>query len=120
MQWNFATGLPIYPQLKRLLSEAIVTGVYAPGQRLPTVRELALDAGVNPNTVQRALAELEQEGLVFAQATVGRFVTQDAARIENTKHAMALEKAKEFRAAMERLGFTEEESIHLLEEEETT
>lgn len=119
MEWSFGTGMPIYPQLKRLLTEAIVTGVYAPGQRLPTVRELALEAGVNPNTVQRALAELEQEGLVFAQATVGRFVTQDAALIGQKRRAMALEKAREYRAAMERLGITKEESIRLLEEEET-
>ena len=64
MDWTFRSDQPIYLQLQQHLSESIVNGFYAPGQRMPSVRDIALDAGVNPNTVQRALAELERDGLV--------------------------------------------------------
>ena len=69
MDWNFRNDQPIYSQLTQRLTEAIVSGIYAPGEKLPSVRELAVEAGVNPNTVQRALSELERDGLVFSQRT---------------------------------------------------
>ena len=72
MDWNFRNDQPIYSQLTQRLTEAIVSGIYAPGEKLPSVRELAVEAGVNPNTVQRALSELERDGLVFSQRTAGR------------------------------------------------
>ena len=77
MDWNFRNDQPIYSQLTQRLTEAIVSGIYAPGEKLPSVRELAVEAGVNPNTVQRALSELERDGLVFSQRTAGRFVTEN-------------------------------------------
>ena len=77
MEWQFRNDSPIYTQLTQRLTQAIVAGEFRPGERLPSVRELAVEAGVNPNTVQRALADLERDGLVFSQRTAGRFVTGD-------------------------------------------
>ena len=68
MDWNFRNDQPIYSQLTQRLTEAIVSGIYAPGEKLPSVRELAVEAGVNPNTVQRALSELEREVWCFPSA----------------------------------------------------
>ena len=67
MEWQFRNDSPIYTQLTQRLTQAIVAGEFRPGERLPSVRELAVEAGVNPNTVQRALADLERDGLVFSQ-----------------------------------------------------
>ena len=89
MEWNFRNDQPIYSQLTQRLTEAIVSGIYAPGEKLPSVRERALEAGVNPNTVQRALTELEREGLVFSQRTAGRFVTENENMIVNAKLRIA-------------------------------
>ena len=81
MEWQFRNDSPIYTQLTQRLTQAIVAGEFRPGERLPSVRELAVEAGVNPNTVQRALADLERDGLVFSQRTAGRFVTGEVSRI---------------------------------------
>lgn len=116
MDWIFHADQPIYAQLRRYLSEAIVTGNYSPGQRLPSVRELALEAGVNPNTVQRALTELERDGLVSAQRTVGRFVTTDEEMIHALRRTMAVEKAGAFLDDMKKIGCTPQEAIALLEQ----
>ena len=115
MSWKFHADQPIYLQLRRYLSEAIVTGVYAPGQRLPSVRELAMEAGVNPNTMQRALTELEHDGLISAQGTVGHFVTSEEARIHMVHRAMAEEKVSAFLRDMQSIGCTPQEAIALLE-----
>lgn len=115
MDWEFRTDAPIYTQLYERLALAVVSGAYAPGERLPAVRELALDAGVNPNTVQRALTELERCGLVYTQRTAGRFVTEDAGRIESERQKLAEEQAREFLAAMEKLGFNRIQTVMLLE-----
>ena len=77
MKWQFENGIPIYLQILRKMRTEIASGAYPPGGKLPPVRELALEAGVNPNTMQRAFAELERDGLVFSQRTSGRFVTED-------------------------------------------
>jgi DNA-binding transcriptional regulator YhcF (GntR family) len=77
MNWQFDNDMPIYSQLVGQIKQRIVAGVFPPGERLPSVRDLATDAGVNPNTMQRALQELERNGLVFSQRTAGRFVTED-------------------------------------------
>ena len=77
MNWTFEGGIPIYLQLMDSFRQAIASGEYQPGDKLPAVRELAMEAGVNPNTMQRALQELEREGLVYSQRTSGRFVTED-------------------------------------------
>ena len=115
MEWNFRNDQPIYSQLTLRLTEAIVSGIYAPGEKLPSVRELALEAGVNPNTVQRALTELEREGLVFSQRTAGRFVTENENMIVNAKLRIADERVSEFLRSMKTLGCGKQEVISLIE-----
>ena len=115
MDWTFRTDAPIYTQLYEKLTLAIVSGGYAPGERLPAVRELAVDAGVNPNTVQRALSELERCGLVYTQRTAGRFVTEDAERIGREKLCLAEARAKDFLSAMGKLGYDRIQTVMLLE-----
>ena len=96
MEWIFDSNTPIYTQLVEQLTLRIVTSVYAPGQRIPPVRELAVEAGVNPNTMQRALGELERLGLVYSQRTSGRFVTEDITMIETAKQELASRRIREF------------------------
>ncbi len=115
MEWNFRNDQPIYSQLTQRLTEAIVSGIYAPGEKLPSVRELALEAGVNPNTVQRALTELEREGLVFSQRTAGRFVTENENMIVNAKLRIADERVSVFLRSMKTLGCGRQEIISLIE-----
>ena len=115
MEWNFRNDQPIYSQLTQRLTEAIVSGIYAPGEKLPSVRELALEAGVNPNTVQRSLTELEREGLVFSQRTAGRFVTENENMIVNAKLRIADERVSEFLRSMKTLGCSRQEIISLIE-----
>lgn len=115
MDWNFRSDQPIYSQLTQRLTEAIVSGIYAPGEKLPSVRELAVEAGVNPNTVQRALAELERDGLVFSQRTTGRFVTENENMIVNAKLRIADERVGEFLRSMKTLGCDKQEVISLIE-----
>ena len=114
MEWKFREDLPIYSQMVEGMTRAIVSGAFAPGDRLPAVRELALDAGVNPNTVQRALSELERNGLVYSQRTAGRFVTEDRAVIARAREQMAQGKIDAFLSEMDGLGFTREQVVDLL------
>ena len=114
MEWTFSADLPIYSQLVAQIKLAIVSGVYLPGERLAPVRELAMDAGVNPNTMQRALQELEREGMVYSQRTSGRFVTEDTKVIESAKKRLAEREIKSFLAQMGRLGYPQEEIVSLL------
>ena len=115
MDWNFRSDQPIYSQLTQRLTEAIVSGIYAPGEKLPSVRELAVEAGVNPNTVQRALSELERDGLVFSQRTAGRFVTENENMIVNAKLRIADERVGTFLRSMKTLGCNKQEVISLIE-----
>ena len=116
MPHEFDAGRPIYFQLCELLTQAIVSGEFSPGQRLPGVRELALQYGVNPNTAQRTMAELERQGLVYSERTAGRFVTTDEALIKSVRKAAALEQAAGFLRQMNNLGFAREEAMELLNE----
>ena len=114
MEWIFDSNTPIYTQLVEQLPLRIVTSVYAPGQRIPPVRELAVEAGVNPNTMQRALGELERLGLVYSQRTSGRFVTEDITMIETAKQELASRRIREFLGAMKDLGFSGREIADLI------
>ena len=116
MTWNFTPDRPIYLQLQERLKLSIVSGIYPPGDRLPAVRDLAIEAAVNPNTVQRALAELEREGLVHAQRTSGRFVTEDKDVIGKTKNALAMELVGVFLEKMAAIGYSAEETAALIKE----
>ena len=116
MEWTFKSDQPIYAQLVEQLRLAIASGELVPGARLSSVRDMAAEAGVNPNTLQRALQELERRGLVFSQRTTGRFVTEDAALIARERQAIAEARADAFLQAMEQLGYGREEIISLIRE----
>ena len=116
MDWNFRNDQPIYSQLTQRLTEAIVSGIYAPGEKLPSVRELVVEAGVNPNTMQRALQELESRGLLQAQRTAGRTVTADDTALQALRRRRAGTLAAEFLHQMQALGLTEAEIETLLRE----
>ncbi len=114
MDWKFSSNAPIYTQLVEQIKLRIISGAYIPGQRIPAVRELAQEAGVNPNTMQRAMQELERLGLLFSIRTSGRFVTEDIAMIQRTKEAMAKKLMEEFLKQMAALGCEKEEIIRLM------
>ena len=118
MEWKLNDDRPIWLQLCEQLKRRIITGVYPPGSRLPSVRELAAEAGVNPNTMQRALAQLEQEGLARADRTAGRLVTQDTAVLESVRSAQARVVIDQYFSAMAELGYTRQQAGALLKEEE--
>ena len=115
MKWAFDGERPIYLQLQEQLRLRIVCGVYPPGERLPAVRELAAEAAVNPNTLQRALTELEREGLVYTQRTNGRFVTEDTGMIAHAKEGLALEQIEEFFRRMADMGYDKRAAVILAE-----
>ena len=116
MEWLLRADLPIYSQLVEQIKLAIASGAFAPGERLASVRDLAAQAGVNPNTMQRALQELEREDLVFSQRTSGRFVTEDAEAIGRVKRTLAEDRIRELLAALGALGYGGEEIISLIRE----
>ena len=116
MPWNLDPQRPIYAQIIERVQLDIVTGHYAPGSRLPSVRELAAQAAVNPNTMQRALSELEGSGLIYAQRTSGRFVTEDTARIRQAKEKLASMQVREFIRKMQELGMNREEIAEQFQE----
>lgn len=118
MQWKFDGNAPIYTQLVDQMKLGIVSGEWIPGQRIPAVRELAVDAGVNPNTMQRALQELERQGLMFSQRTSGRFITEDREMIEDAKRTLANRHISAFIRQMQALGYTRQEIVAMLEEAE--
>jgi len=118
MEWQIAAGRPVYIQLVEQLEQPVVTGVYPPGERVPAVRDLAAQAQVNPNTMQRALAEMESRGLLVTQRTTGRTVTSDTALIAKTRQALAASLAQDFLAQAKALGLTREEILALLQQEE--
>ena len=109
MAWTFKDDRPIYSQLVEQIKIKIIYGEWELGGRLSSVRELAEQAGVNPNTMQRALAELERDGLVHSKRTSGRFVTEDEDMIKGVREAVAAENIAAFMESMKRLGFTESE-----------
>lgn len=104
MNWKLTADRPVYLQLVEQMQQAIAAGTLAPGERLPGVRDLAAEAAVNPNTMQRALQELEAQGLVNTQRTAGRTVTADESRICAAREAMARTRVKEFLQGMTQLG----------------
>ena len=116
MNWNISAGRPVYVQLVEQLELALVAGEFPPGSRSPPVRELAADAGVNPNTMQRALQELEGRGLLQAQRTAGRTVTADDAALRALRRRRAKALAEEFMHQMQALGMDEAEIEALLRE----
>ena len=119
MPWDLDSKRSIYGQIIERIKGRIVTGAYPPGEKLPSVRDLAQEAGVNPNTMQRALSELERTGVIYSQRTSGRFVTDDMRVIGHAKQRFAEEQIRSFLTAMEKLGYTRGEILTMLEEKET-
>ena len=115
MSWEFQDHLPIYAQLMDTLKRRIVTGRYLPGEKLPSVRELAAEAGINPNTVQRAFSELEREGLIYTQRATGKYVTENEADIKSARQSLAKTQVADFLRAMQSLGFSVGDVIVLLQ-----
>lgn len=114
MTWELKTDRPIYAQLIEQLELRICSGIYPPGARMPSVRDLAQEASVNPNTMQRALASLEEDGLLYSHRTSGRFVTEDVELIRKTKNKLAQEQVQEFLKKMSDLGFEYNEILSII------
>ncbi len=104
MEWNFKEGIPIYTQIIDEMTMRIASSEYSPGDKLPSVRELAMDAGVNPNTMQRALAELERRGLVYSERTSGRFVTKEEAVLIDLHEQLAKKYFEELTEKLRKIG----------------
>lgn len=115
MSWNFDEKSPIYIQIVKHIKMKIISQEIKSGDQLPTVRELAEEAGVNPNTIQRAFSELEQEGMVFSKRTSGRFVTEDEKLIKQKRHELATEELQSFVQNMHHIGFDTSDIIAVLE-----
>ena len=115
MAEQFDSSRPIYTQLVERLKAKILAGTYPPGGHLDSVRDLAAAAGVNPNTMQRALAQLETEGLVRTERTAGRYVTEDKTLIEQLRVAAARNLAAEFLEKMRGIGYDPAQAAALLE-----
>lgn len=114
MDFIFEIDRPIYIQLVEQLKLYIITGILSPGSRIPSVRDFALQAKVNPNTMQKALVELEEEGLIYTERTNGKFVTENTDLIKELQIKLALKKSKEFIENMEKLGISKEKAIEYL------
>ncbi len=116
MEFNFDNNTPIYIQLVEQIKVYIISGALQPGERLPSVRELALQSRANPNTVQKALAELENEGLIYTERTNGKFVSTDGEHIESLRRAYAERVAARFLADMGKIGYTTDQTLHCIKE----
>lgn len=117
MAWNLNSDRPIYAQIVERIQMQIVSGVYQPGVKIPSVRELAAEAGVNPNTMQKALSELERSGLVTTIRTSGRVVTENREMIMETRNSIAKAQIQEFIQRMMELGYEKKDIVALLQKE---
>ena len=121
MNWKFVGDRPVYQQIMALIRGGILTGELSPGQKIPSVRDLAAQAQVNPNTVQRALTELEREGLLVSGGTSGRRVTEEEAILEEMKEQTITELARECAEKFKVFGLSPAQAaqrLMLLEEQE--
>ena len=107
--WTFENNKPIYLQIMDKIKLQIISHKLEPNQQLPTVRELASEAGVNPNTIQRALSDLEREGFVYTKRTAGRFVTEDLDLILQSRKQLSEEQLQQFVTGMVEFGYEKEE-----------
>ena len=115
MAWALDSGRPIYAQIIERVQLDIITGHYKPGEKLPSVRDLASEAAVNPNTMQKALCELEQSGLLYTQRTSGRFITEDTELIQRMKTTLATMQVREFIHKMRQIGLDDTEILQLIQ-----
>ena len=118
MRWKIDSSYPVYQQIKDHIRNAVITGEYPSGSRIPSVRDLAIEAHVNPNTMQRALTELEHEELLVSNGTLGRFVTDNHTIIAKNRDAAIREAVRTSAAHFKALGLTLQEAGKLLAQEE--
>ena len=116
MAWKFSSDKPVYLQISDRIVKKVLSGEYSAGEQIPTVRQIALEAAVNPNTVQHAFSELENEGLIVSKGTLGRFVTDDTEIVATCRHRMAEQLVREFAKNMEQLSITKEQAVTMIEE----
>lgn len=118
MAWSFSSDRPVYLQIAQRIRRSVLSGEYPPGAQIPSVRQLALDATVNPNTVQHAFSDLESEGIILSRGTQGRFVTDDTAIIERCRQAVAQQYVRSFLNDLRQLGIPAEQAISMIKEAE--
>ncbi|HCA70658.1 MAG TPA: GntR family transcriptional regulator [Lachnospiraceae bacterium] len=116
MQWEINSDRPVYVQLIEQIQAGIISGYFKPGDKLPSVRDFAADAAVNPNTMQKALSELERTGLIYTNRTSGRLITSDTKLIEDLRKQSARSQIIEFVDRMMLLGFQPDEILQLIEQ----
>ena len=116
MEYQFTNDKPIYLQLIDYFKSQIISGELPEGSRLDSVRDLAVKAQVNPNTMQKALSELERMGLVRTERTSGRFITDDKEKIKAMKEELAKSEIEIFLEKMKSLGFDKSEVIKIINE----
>lgn len=116
MAWKFSSDRPVYLQISERIVKKVLSGEYSAGEQIPSVRQIAMEAAVNPNTVQHAFAELENEGLIISKGTLGRFVTEDTQVVAACKYRMAEQLVREFSKNMKELSITSEQAIKMIEE----
>lgn len=116
MAWKFTGDRAVYLQIAERIKKSVLSGVYPPGGQIPSVRQLALEAAVNPNTVQHAFTELENQGIIFSRGTQGRFVTEDTETIEACRMEMAQQYVRVFLKDIEQLGISEDQAITMIKE----
>lgn len=116
MAWDLDSDRPIYSQIVDIVQMQIISGTYAPGEKLPSVRLLAAEASVNPNTMQKALSELEKSGLIITKRTSGRFVTEEHEMIGQARKKLATNEVTTFFEKMEKLGFDKEKILTLIQD----
>ena len=119
MSWSFVESRPLFQQIVERVTVDVVSGKYGAGDKLPSVREYAVEAGVNPNTMQKALSALEESGLIVTQRNSGRYVTEDSALIADYRKSEALKAAQDYIAFAKSAGLTLEEAIEILKEAES-
>jgi DNA-binding transcriptional regulator YhcF (GntR family) len=116
MAWKFSGDRAVYLQIAERIKKEVLSGVYPPGEQIPSVRQLAMEAAVNPNTVQHAFTELENQGIILSRGTQGRFVTEDVHTIEACRMEMAQQYVRTFLRDIEHLGISEDQAITMIKE----
>ena len=118
MEWKLNRKKAVFIQLADILRQDILSGRYGPDEQIPTVRQLAEQAAVNPNTMQKALASLEEEGILYSKGTVGRFVTSDREVLDAARDQARRQAVRELVCEARQLGISKDELINYIKEEE--
>lgn len=113
--WEFDSSKPIYQQIAQVIARRISSGTYALGERLPSVRDFAMEAGVNPNTMARALSDLEQRGLIVTERATGKYVTDDEVQLKKLKDEMMEEKIADCIEALRKMGLGPDEIVRAIQ-----